>query len=164
MRNNRTSGNMVARYSRRVAWCISFLVFLVGPGHSWTIVDSFRVWFVATNGSSCRDRSNFHSRWFLLLLCEEVAKILSMNMHIYGRKYKTCSHSSSCSVVGGQLVLRLPSGVVWSSTHVRLNHQLKLNHLSEHTEMPPLSHPRPAAVRDSHLWHVELWRSLTYRH
>lgn len=155
---------MVSCYSRRVAWCISFSVFLVGPGHSWTTVDSFRVWFVATNGSSCRDRSNFHSRWFLLLLCEEVTKILSTNTHLLWPLIQNlfslfllqcCRWTAGATAsVGCSVIFHAQSDWI-----INLNWIICLS-------IPKclLSYARLAPVRDSHLWHVELWRSLTYRH
>ncbi|KAF8759427.1 hypothetical protein HU200_010474 [Digitaria exilis] len=63
-----------------------------GFGHAWPSVDSSWVWFMALYGASVRNRADIHPCGFLLLLCEEWTPLYSL--------------------VGGQLVLRLPSGVV----------------------------------------------------
>lgn len=47
----------------------------IGLGYSWAFVNSIGLWIMAIDGSPIGDRSDFHSCWFLLLLCQEVGNI-----------------------------------------------------------------------------------------
>lgn len=69
---------------------------------------------MAVYGPFLRNCPDFHSCRFLLLLCEEVGDeqiILAMLLDLPGLKtyfFLPCCYS----IMGGQLILRLPSGVV----------------------------------------------------
>jgi hypothetical protein len=92
------------------------LIGFVGFGYSWPSVDCFGLWSVAFDGASFRNRSDFHPCRFLLLLCEEVRKVYMFFFSTMVIKaFEHCltgGFLADYSVFGGQLVLRLPSGVV----------------------------------------------------
>lgn len=111
--------------------CGSPLLFVAtGFRYSWTFVGCLGVWFMAIDGAYLRNCPNFHLSRFLLLLCQKVSIVhdlalsFSLFMHSFCSSFcweclkifpawlLTCPYDN-CSVFGGQLVLRLPSGVVW---------------------------------------------------
>jgi len=89
-------------------------VLKIGCGHAGTVACSIGLWIVAINGSDLRNCSNFHLGRFLLLLRQKVRISPSLQQFSY---LALCIYLKSFniflySVFGGQLVLRLPSGVV----------------------------------------------------
>ena len=90
------------------------IFFCAGIGYSWPLADYFGLWFVAFYGSPLWNCPDFHSCRFLLLLRQKVNNMLLFCKipALYFYNEHTLKVSSGCSLVGGQLVLRLPSGVV----------------------------------------------------
>lgn len=89
-----------------------FKTIVTGFGQSRTFASCSWLWFMAFYGFVFRNSSNFYPRRLLLLLHSEV----SFCHFLFIWSQQTNSFSSHfiliCSVFGGQLVLRLPSGVV----------------------------------------------------
>lgn len=86
-----------------------------GNRYSRTTTDCFGLWIVAFNGTCIRNCPNLHPGRFLLLLRQEVDDKFSERASYHNMLLSTFWLSFfflCCSLVGGQLVLRLPSGVV----------------------------------------------------